>query len=240
MVNTAICICATINCTASYNSCVASVDAMRASNTAPPSLPQNILPTLTNRIYCYEDTSFLSYPYYNITSLYYLCMASYLYPGIYLGANKTMCEEYFTNHTVMCNIYTFQYSLSSLYSGMGRSSVGIEEYQPWLSSDLSNYMMYKNGFYNFTSAINYTFRVHETPTSVLHYRSYALGCNLYKYCNCYCTTNYCNVNITACTAGSNIDCNIDNTTIIGSLACQNASSTTNNTTNIGTSPVSIM
>jgi hypothetical protein len=161
--------------------------------------------------------------------MYELCITTYLSPGLYPTANSTMCYQYFQNKTVLCNIFTYDYSLFGFVDGIG-TSLGVEEYQQWLSNDLASYLEYINIVWNSTSVTNFTYQVYENPTSVLVYESFTLGCNVFIYCNCYCMTNYCNQNITTCSVGFNVNCNATNATIIASAACQNASLTTNATT----------
>jgi len=160
-------------------------------------------------------------------------MSSYLYSGLYSGlypaANETMCEQYLQNNTVLCNTFSYDYSLLGVFDGTG-ISLDIEEYQLWLADELDFYLEYVINGWNFTFGTNFTYQVYESPTSVLFYESFTRGCNVYISCDCYCTTNYCNLNMATCGAGLNVNCDATNATIIASAACQNASLTTNATT----------
>jgi hypothetical protein len=140
-----------------------------------------------------------------------------------------MCEQYLENNTVLCYIYNYGSSGFGEWDEPG-ISLDIEEYQQWLSDDLYSYLGYFNNGWNYTYGTNYTYQVYESPTSVLYYQSYMSGCNINIFCTCYCTTNYCDLDMATCGAGFNVNCDATNATIIASGACQNASLTTNATT----------
>ena len=174
-----LCICATNMCSENFTTCKQSVD-----GNPPLSALPTPMPTLTTRdsaITC-QDT-----PIGAMQSTYYCVRDSTPY------INITQCEEYVRNHTVTC-----MYIESDNGSYLTLIALPDEDYEYVLANQIA-------AMQQMAENLNAVQTFNETSSAFyLRWNETLLGADNYSLISnrCYCLSNNCNINLTACLQSS--------------------------------------
>lgn len=167
-----------------YSDCQTAVNATIMTNTVPAQLP-NLLPNLTNTLSCGD---------YALPSSHSLCN----FYSNWIGFNQTLCMNYVSNHMGLCYVY---YDPWYNY-GYSQGFYSVEGYQ-----QLNDYILWAVAN-NYSTSTGVQYRLFQSATQALLALPTLMSDNVTSYytCLCFCTTDWCNMNMSTCLSGFSFNC----------------------------------
>jgi hypothetical protein len=179
-----------------YANCQVAVNSTILNNTVPAQLP-NLLPNLTNTLSCAD---------YALPSSHSLCN----FYSNWMGFNQTLCMNFVATNMGVCYAYYDPW----YNNGYPQGFYSVEGYQ-----QLNDNILWAVAN-NYSTSTGVQYQLFQSATQALLALPVLMSDNITSYyaCYCFCITNWCNLNITTCSAGLPFNCTyspIVGTTTIG-------------------------